>query len=130
MAAMSFDASSLPGESLADQRSISPDASHPVYRSHSDLDYDFVPLPSAHLPHKLPPPSSAIVLADDRAITGVISVLLERSGMPAAQVAAQMGVKPQSLNQYKIGRRLKPSARWLAKLAQVCGGRLVVELPL
>lgn len=75
------------------------------------------------------PASIAVVLDDPKAVTSLIIQLLQRSGMSQAEMCRRLGIKPQSMQQYKAGRRMKPSAEWLARLVQVCGGRLLVEFP-
>jgi hypothetical protein len=85
-----------------------------------------VPLPSSQASN---PASIAVVLDDPRAMTNLITQLLSRSGMSLAEMCRRLGIKPQSIQQYKAGRRMKPSAEWLARLVQVCGGRLIVEFP-
>lgn len=88
--------------------------------------YAPVPLPSTSASN---PASIVVVLNDPRAVTNLISQLLARSGMSQAELCRRLGIRPQSLQQYRAGRRSKPSAEWLARLVQVCGGRMIVEFP-
>lgn len=91
-----------------------------------DPSFQPVPLPSTSASSPAP---IAVVLNDPRAITNLISQLLGRSGMTQAEMCRRLGIKPQSMQQYKGGRRSKPSVEWFARLVSVCGGRLIVEFP-
>lgn len=71
----------------------------------------------------------AVVSPDDRALTSLIARLIEDSGLHQVELANRMGVKRQSINQYRIGRRTHPSVQWLARLVAACGGRLIIEFP-
>jgi len=73
-------------------------------------------------------PAKATVINDGRSIAYLVDLLIARSGVSQKEVARRLGVAPQSLNQYRMKRRARPSAQWLARLAEVCGARLVVEL--
>lgn len=84
-------------------------------------------LPSTSAPQE--GPSRAVVLQDDKAIMHLIELLVSRAGISQREIAKRIGIKPQSLNQYMIFRRRRPSVQWLARLAGVCGGRLVLEFP-
>jgi predicted XRE-type DNA-binding protein len=87
-----------------------------------------VPLPSSATPtHNRP--SLAAVIADDRAIMSLIEQLLDRSGLPQTEIARRLGIRKQSLNQYRHLRRKRPSIQWIARLADACGARLFVEFP-
>jgi len=86
------------------------------------------PLPSSFSSSRGPRPA-AVIQSDPRGIPRLIEVILSRAGMPAAEVARRLGIQPQALNQYRTGRRINPSVLWLARLAAVCGGRVVVEFP-
>lgn len=85
-----------------------------------------VPLPSLYSPAK---PTTSVVLPDDRVVNSLIEQLLNRAGLPEAELARRLGIKRQSLNQYKISRRRRPSVQWLARLAEACGARLLIEFP-
>lgn len=71
----------------------------------------------------------AIISPDDRALTSLIARLIDTCGLHQAELANRMGVKRQSVNQYRIGRRTHPSVQWLARLVAACGGRLLIEFP-
>lgn len=77
--------------------------------------------------HPDPTYKQAAVVADDRAVIYLIDQLIARSGLSKSEIARRLGIKLQSLNQYP--RRRRPGVIWLAKLAEACGGRLVVEFP-
>jgi len=88
------------------------------------------PLSPSPVPSTAPASSRATsltVLDNDAAIAHLIITILGRSGLPDAELARRMGLKKASLAQYKYGYRSHPSARWLARLVQAAGGRLVVE---
>lgn len=86
-----------------------------------------IPIPSSHTP---PDRKSILVAVDDyRATIALIDELLERAGLTQAEVARRLGITKQGVHQYRSLRRARPSVQWMAKLAQVCGGRLVVEFP-
>ena len=82
-----------------------------------------------NLPSSSPDPStrSTAVIADDRAVVYLVEQLILKSGLSQSELARRLGIRLQSLNQYR--RRKRPGVIWLAKLAEVCGGRLVVEFP-
>lgn len=86
-----------------------------------------VPLPSST--GGTSTPSTAVVGQDARSIQRLVELLVERSGTPQAELARRLGITIQSLNQYVRGRRVEPSLRWMARLAEVCGARLVIEFP-
>lgn len=71
----------------------------------------------------------AVVLSDERAVQRLVELLLEKAGLSQAEAARRMGIASQSLNQYKISRRARPSLQWLARLAEVCGAKIIVEFP-
>lgn len=83
------------------------------------------------------PPSStqsaqsnlATVLLDDRAIIAIIDQLLARAGLSQAEACRRIGITPPAFNQYRLGRRLRPSLWWMVRLAQTCGAKIVVEFP-
>lgn len=71
----------------------------------------------------------AVILDDDRAIQRLIELLLDGAGLPSSEIARRLGIRVQSLNQYRYLRRKRPSIQWMSRLAQACGGRLILELP-
>lgn len=89
------------------------------------LPVTITPVPASSLP--LPTSSLAVVLPDDRAVGALIALLLERSGVPQAEIARRLGIKPQTLNQYVWLRRKRPSIQWIVRLAQACGATIKVE---
>ena len=74
-----------------------------------------------------PTTRQAIVVADDRAVVYLIDLLIQKSGLSQSEVARRLGIKLQSLNQYR--RRQRPGLIWVAKLAEACGGRVIIEFP-
>ncbi len=93
----------------------------------STLQPQYVPLPS--IPSSLPSRHAYAVINDDRAIMALIEVLLDRAGLTQAEVARRMGVTINTVNQYRWLRKKRPSIRWITRLAEACGARLVVEWP-
>lgn len=86
-----------------------------------------VPLPSSS---SFPPSHPrAVLVADDRAVASLITLLLDRSGVSQHELARRLGIRVQSLAQYKRGKRSNPSVKWLARLVEACGGKLYVEFP-
>lgn len=69
------------------------------------------------------------VVSDDAAITAIVGLLIARSGHTPADLADALGVKYQSLAQYRDGYRTNPSIRWLSRLAHVCGAKIYIEFP-
>lgn len=86
----------------------------------------FIPPSSASSPPSLP---RTVVVADDRAVASLISDLIERTGVSQHELARRLGIKVQSINQYKMAKRANPSIKWLMRLIEAGGGRLVVEYP-
>ena len=84
----------------------------------------FSPVPSL-----TPAPKQAplVVLHDEDQVVAVIDILLERAGLTPAEASRRMGIRAQSLNQYRNLRRRRPSIGWLARLAAICGARLTIE---
>lgn len=74
-------------------------------------------------------PQPATVLSEGVLISRLIEEVIARSGMSYTEVATRLGIKVQTLNQYRYGFRPNPSVSWLSRLALVCGGRLVLEMP-
>lgn len=71
----------------------------------------------------------AVVPTDDRSIMALIELILDRAGVSQAEVARRLGIRHQSLNQYRWLRRKRPSIQWISRLAQACGARIVIEFP-
>ena len=74
-----------------------------------------------------PATATAAVVPDDRAVVYLIDQLIVKSGLSQSEISRRLGIKLQSLNQYK--RRKRPGLVWFTKLAEACGGRVVVEFP-
>lgn len=70
-----------------------------------------------------------VVLGDDKAIAALIDRLLDRANLSDAELAARLGIRKNTLYQYRVGRRKRPSIQWLVKLINACGGRLMIEYP-
>ena len=88
-----------------------------------------IPLPAQHQSGLSSTPNLSPVLLDDRAIGAVVEQLLARAGLTQAEACRRLGIQPSSFNQYRLGRRRRPSVRWLVRLAGICGGRILVEYP-
>ena len=74
-----------------------------------------------------PATHTATVVADDRAIVYLIDQLIAKSGLSMSEIARRLGIRLQSLNQYRHRRKI--GLIWLTRLAEACGGRVVVEFP-
>ena len=98
----------------------------PQLTSAGDYDHLPIPLPGSSSSEKA---SLAVVLCDNKTICVLIETILHRSGMTQAEVCRRLGISSSNFNQYRLGRRMKPSVWWLARLIDVCGGRLFVEFP-
>ena len=87
----------------------------------------FVPslLPSTQSTHLTP--RHLAVIADDRAISALIEALIETSGMSQNELAKRLGVSYQTIQQRRRAKR--PSLIWIARLAEVCGAKIIIELP-
>ena len=91
--------------------------------------HPIIPLPSTASQDLEPAgPRKLVVTGDAKIIAAIIDRLVAHSRQRPADLAAQLGIQRQSLGQYIIGRRSNPSAGWLARLAEVCHARLVIEL--
>lgn len=78
-------------------------------------------------PSKNTGPSSLhiAVVNDDRAIRELIEEMILRSGLSQSEIARRMGVRLQSLTQYR--KHTRPGVRWLTRLADVTGHKIYVE---
>jgi hypothetical protein len=93
------------------------------------VDIAFSPVPLPSIPSTIPSRHAYAIINDDRAIMALIEVLLDRAGLTQAEVARRMGVTINTVNQYRWLRKKRPSIRWITRLAEACGARLVVEWP-
>lgn len=75
-----------------------------------------------------PGPRHLAVIADDKAIGALIDALIEKSGMSQNEIARRLGVAYQTVQQRRRAKR--PSLIWIARLAEVCGARIIIELPM
>ena len=73
--------------------------------------------------------SLAAVLLDDRAIASLVEQLMARAGLSQAEICRRLKIDPTTFNQYRNGRRKRPSLWWMVRLAEVCGARLFIEWP-
>lgn len=67
------------------------------------------------------------VVCDERAISGLLELLLSKSGISISEAARRMGVTPSVIRQYLHGRRAKPSLLWFVRLCQACGAEVNVS---
>ena len=79
--------------------------------------------------HQVSSSNLSAVLLDNRAIVALIDQLLARAGLSQAEACRRLGITPSSFNQYRLGRRCKPSMWWIVRLAEVCGAKVFVEFP-
>lgn len=95
----------------------------------------FTPLPGSggfnpgSLTHSAPTTSLTPVVCDERAISRLLGSILQRAGLSVGDMAAKMGVSPQSVRQYTAGRRCRPGLLWFIKFAELAGARVVLEWP-
>ncbi len=74
------------------------------------------------------------VLTDETSTAQAIRELLRASGLPTLRVAARLGIDIGSLQKYVnlpgVHKQWRTaSVKQLARIATVCGGRLVLEFP-
>lgn len=89
------------------------------------------PLSTSLQKHAYPSQNTDLVvlLGDERAISALIDRLLDRANLDEKSLAQRLGIKQQTLHQYRMSRRKRPSIQWLVKLASACGAKIVVEFP-
>lgn len=85
-----------------------------------------VPIPSNSSIERTP---IAVVISDQKAIGALVEQIVYRSGMTQAELCRRLGISPSNFNQYRLGRRPRPSVWWLVRLLTITGGRMVVEFP-
>ena len=68
------------------------------------------------------------VVHDERAITRLLETMFQRGGLSVGEAARRLGTTPQNVRQYVRGRR-NPSLMHVLKLAEVCGVRVLVDIP-
>jgi hypothetical protein len=73
--------------------------------------------------------SLAPIVSDDRAISGLLDLILNRGHISIHEMARRMGCSPSSVRQYMAGRRCKPSLRWFVKFANIAGAKVTIEFP-
>ena len=73
----------------------------------------------------IPSNATVAVINDDRAIHALVELLIKRSGLSQADIAKRMGVKYQSLQQYRY--RTRPTMLCMVRLADVVGAKIVVS---
>jgi hypothetical protein len=89
-----------------------------------------VPLPSkASLPFISNSPSLTPLVCDERAISRLLEMILERGGLTAGEAARRLGTNSNNVRQYVAGRRTSPGLMWFLKLAEVAGARVFIEFP-
>lgn len=74
-----------------------------------------------------PSTGTSAIVPDDRAVVYLIDTLISRSGLSQSEIARRLGIKLQSLNQYR--RKRRPGLIWFAKLVTACGAELNVRFP-
>lgn len=81
-----------------------------------------IPLPSgaSFLPAFRSNSSLTPVVCDDRAISGLLELIVARSGLSVSEIARRLGVGDEAVRQYVRGRRTKPSLSWFVRFAAVC----------
>jgi hypothetical protein len=74
------------------------------------------------------------VLTDERSTAVAIRDLIRRSGVPSLRVAHRMGVNVATLQKYVnlpgVHKQWRTaSIKQLARIAAICGGRVILEFP-
>lgn len=97
--------------------------------SPSSSDLDLSPLPSSR-PLPVYPTSNLLpVLNDDRAVAGLLEMLLRHARLTPNDAAKQLGIHPSSVKCYLAGRRSRPSIQWFVRFVNLCGGVVRIEFP-
>lgn len=89
----------------------------------------FTPLPSSSFPSSSPHTSLTPLVCDERAISRLLELLMQRAGFSLNETASRLGVVPNSVRQYVNGRRLRPSLMWFIRFAETCGAKVTIEFP-
>ena len=87
-----------------------------------------IPLPSLLSAPLVAPGGRVVVQNDDRAVTALVQAIQQRSGLTKGEIARRLGVKVESIRPYFVGKK-RPTCKWMARLVETCGGRLILELP-
>ena len=69
------------------------------------------------------------VVCDERVISRLLEILLNRAGLSISEAARRMGNGPNTISQYINKRRCRPSLLWFIKFAELCGAKVTIELP-
>lgn len=86
--------------------------------------------PSAPLaPMTAYPPLGGRRILTVATLPDILEAALDAGGMSMVDLARRLGMKPQSLAQYKQSIRRNPSLEWIQRYLQTCGCRIVVEFP-
>lgn len=87
------------------------------------------PLPSSHVTPTFPSSNMLPVLYDDRAVAGLLEMLLKRAGLTPQEAAKQLGVQTSTVRAYLNSRVARPSVQWFVRFVTLCGGSVRVEFP-
>lgn len=89
--------------------------------------YSFAPLPATGgLSPDMPTVISIPVVNDPRALSRLLEAVIYRAGQTPAQVAKDLGIRPQTILQYTSGRSTV-GFRFFLKVLTHCGWVLKVE---
>lgn len=64
------------------------------------------------------------ISGDPRTYGGAIDWLLQQSGVTQAELARRLNVKPQTIDQYRSGKKKLMGADLLCRVATACNARL------
>jgi hypothetical protein len=69
------------------------------------------------------------VVCDERAIGGLLELIIVRGKLSIHEMARRLGVTPACVRQYVNGRRGNPSLKWFVRFANLAGAKVSVEFP-
>lgn len=70
-----------------------------------------------------------VVGSDLSTLLTIYKEVIDRTGLPTAEIARRMGIQPQTLYNYLDGYKKRPGVFFTVKLFDACGARLLVDLP-
>lgn len=81
------------------------------------------------MPFRLPKASRRpVLLSGEDAGRLVIHAIRQETGLSLRQIAERVGVSRQAIESYQYRHR-NPSIRWLGRVVEAVGGRVVIEFP-
>lgn len=74
-------------------------------------------------------PTTFLVTPDEKMIPALLDRLLDTAGLSQSEAARRLGEGRQNISNLRHGRRRHLTLEWLARFVAVCGGKILVELP-